>query len=215
MKSCSYCGRGYADDVAICPVDSQPVVSSLRAQGISAASPQTLPSSFDVRLISPILSAGTYRVYVERSDLLFIQIEGGSRHILEASAPLLGPLGFLVPLVLWLFTRGKARTKRQRLETGDAEDLFHESEKNFRLHLAEIREVTIEAPTSFSTNKQAARLTLLVRHGEIIKCGFENIIEVNKAIRVLAPLLNATLMINAVWNAEKQRFEKKKKDLTR
>jgi hypothetical protein len=161
------------------------------------------------------LSAGKYRVFVERSDLLFIQMEGGPRSILEAAVPLLGPLGFVVSLMLWLFAALKTRAKRQRLEERDPEDLFRESEKNFRLHLAEIRDVTIEAPAFYSTNRQAARLDLLVRHGEKIKCEFESTVEVSTAISLLAPLLNGTLRINVTWNAGNQRFEGKKKDLTR
>ena len=132
MKNCSFCGREYADDMAVCPIDGQPVISPQAGPGKTVASPQTVRPAFDVRLVSPIFSAGKYRVFVERSDLLFIQMEGGSKSILAAAAPLLGPLGFVVPLVLWLLTLGKTHTKRQRLEAGDPEELLRESEANFR-----------------------------------------------------------------------------------
>lgn len=162
-----------------------------------------------------MLSAGKYRIFVERSDLLFIQIEGGSMSILAAAAPLLGPLGFMVPLILWLFTNRKARTKRQRLEEGDPEELLRESEANFKLNLAEIRDAVIEPPALFATIGKTGRLNLSVRHGERIKCEFENTTEMNKAIHLLVPLLNSTLRLNVAWNEEKRRFERKKKDLTR
>jgi hypothetical protein len=215
MKNCSGCGREYADDVGICPIDGQPVISPQVSQGKVAASPQAARLAFDVRLVSPILSAGKYRIFVEHSDLLFIQIEGGSMSILAAAAPLLGPLGFMVPLVLWLFTNRKARTKRQRLEEGDPEELLRESEANFKLNLAEIRDAVIEAPALFATVGKTGRLNLSVRHGERIKCEFENTTEMNKAIYLLVPLLNSTLRMNVAWNQERRRFEKKKKDLTR
>jgi hypothetical protein len=215
MKNCSCCGKAYADDVAVCPIDGQPVVSPQGGQGKAAASPQAAQSAFDVRLVSPILSAGKYRVFVERSDLIFIQMEGGSKSILAAAAPLLGPLGGVIPLVLWLFTARKAQVKRQRLEAADPEELLRESESNFKLNLAEIRDATIEAPRLFATVGKAGRLNLSVRHGERIKCEFENVAEMNKAMRLLVPRLNSNLRVNVVWNAEKQRFEKMKKNLTR
>lgn len=215
MKTCSYCGREYAGDVAICPVDGQPVIGSQAGQAKVVASPQAVRPAFDVRLVSPIMSAGKYRVFVERTDLLFIQMESGSKSILAAAAPLLGPLGFVVPLVLWFLSLGKTQAKRQRLEAGNPEELLRESESNFRLNLAEIRDAAFEAPDLFAAVGKAGRLNLLVRHGERIKCEFENTTEMNKAIHLLVPLLDSNLQVNVTWHEEKQRFEKKKKDLTR
>jgi len=171
--------------------------------------------AFDVRLVSPILSAGKYRIFVERSDLLFIQIEGGSGSILAAAAPLLGPLGVVIPLALWLFSARKAQAKRQRLEAGDPEELLRESKSNFKLNLAEIRDAAFEPRGLFATVGKAGRLNLSVRHGERVRCEFENITEMNKAMRLLVPLLKSNLQVNVAWNADKQRFEKMKKDLTR
>src|SRR5579859_402808 len=215
MKNCSDCGREYADDVRTCPIDSQPVISPQVSQGKAAASPQAARLAFDVRLVSPILSAGKYRVFVERSDLLFIQMEGGSKSVLAAVAPLLGPLGNIIPLVLWLFAIRKTKAKRQRLEAEDPEELLRESTSNFKLNLAEIRDAAMEAPARLATAGKTGRLNLVVRHGERIKCEFENAAEMNKAIQLLVPLLNSTLRMDVACNGEKQRFEKRKKDLTR
>jgi hypothetical protein len=135
--------------------------------------------------------------------------------VLEATAPFLGPAGNLIPLTLWLFTKRKVKVKLQRLATDDPEVLLRESENNFKLNLAEIREAAIEAPALFQTSGKAGRLNLTVRHGEKIKCEFATAADVNSAIQLLAPLLNATLRVNVEWNGEKQRFERRKKDLTR
>jgi len=180
-----------------------------------AASPQAARAAFDVRLVAPLSSAGAYRVFVERSDLIFIRMDGGSKSILAAAAPLLGPLGGAVPLVLWLFTRQKARVKRQHLEAADPEALLRASDANFKLNLAEIRDAAIEAPATIATSGKAGRLNLVVRHGETIRCEFVNTNEMNRAILLLVPLMNATLRVNVVWNGEKHQFERKKKDLTR
>ncbi len=161
-------------------------------------------------MVSPISSAGKYRVFVERSDLLFIQVEGGSRSILAAAAPFLGPAGGIIPLALWLFGKSKARAKLQRLEEGNPEELLRESENNFKLNLAEIRDAAIEAPGFFQTSGKSGRLNFSVRHGEKIKCEFDDDAELNKAIHLLAPLLSSTLKVNVEWNGKKRRFERKK-----
>ncbi len=210
MKRCEYCGKRYADDVVVCPVDGQPVTNQEEKQRKFAAQSEATGTAFNVKLVSPISSAGKYRIFVERSDLLFIQIEGGSRSILAAAAPFLGPVGNLIPLTLWLFGKRKTKAKLQRLETGNPEELLREGENNFKLNLAEIRDATIEAPAMFQTSGKAGRLNLLVRHGEKIKCEFDDVAEMAKAIHLLAPLLNSTLKVNVEWNEEKRRYEKKK-----
>ena len=135
---------------------------------------------------------------------------GGSRSILEAAAPLIGPVGNVIPLTLWLFTKRKTKTKLQRLEAGDPEELLRESENNFKLNLAEIRDAAIEAPAFFQTSGKAGRLNFSVRHGEKIKCEFDNATEMNNAIHLLTPLLSSTLRVNVEWNETKPRFQKKK-----
>jgi hypothetical protein len=210
MKRCEYYGKRYADDVVVCPVDGQPVTNQGEKQGKFAAQPEATGTAFNVNLVSPLSSSGKYRIFVERSDLLFIQIEGGSRSILEAAAPFIGPAGNIIPLTLWLFGERKTKAKLQRLETGDPEELLREGENNFKLNLAEIRAAAIEAPALFQTSGKAGRLNFLVRHGEKIKCEFDKAAEMAVAIRLLAPLLNSTLKVNVEWNEEKRRYEKKK-----
>jgi len=147
MKKCSSCRKKYADDVTVCPIDGKPVINLEKNQKQAAAPSAATQNSFDARLVSPISSAGVYRIFIERNDLLFIQIEGGSKSILTAMAPLLGPAGNLIPLALWLFTKKKAKDLLQKIEEQNPEDLLRESEKNFKLHLAEIRDAAIEPPT--------------------------------------------------------------------
>ena len=203
MKRCSFCGKEYPDDLTVCPIDWRPLVPAQK-QRSSIPQPGTAPTSFIVKLVSPILSAGTYRVFVERNDLIFIRIQGGSKPILEAAAPLLGPFGALIPLAYRLFAGRRAKAERQRLEEGHPEDLLRENKNSFRLHQAEIREAAIEAPGIFSTSGKAGRLNLLVRHGEKIRCEFENANEMRRAIHLLVPLLNSTLEVNVKWNDDKQ-----------
>jgi uncharacterized membrane protein YvbJ len=58
MKSCEYCGEQYANDLAACPVDGQPVINQEKKQGKIAAQPKATGTAFNVKLVSPILSAG-------------------------------------------------------------------------------------------------------------------------------------------------------------
>ncbi|HXE42067.1 MAG TPA: hypothetical protein VN516_03495 [Candidatus Baltobacteraceae bacterium] len=169
---------------------------------------------FSAKLVSSFSFAGTYRVFVERSDLVFIQFESGARSVLDVIAPFLGPFGgALVSLVLWLFKKGKARTNLKLLDEGNPEDLLRDSEKNFKLYQAEIRDAAFEPPKFFSVGGRIGRLNLLVRHGEKFRFEFETVAEMKKAIQLLAPLLNSTLKINVEWNEQEQRFEKKRNEL--
>lgn len=213
MKCCSYCGKEYTDEISICPLDGQPVVEKEENRTKTAAQPAATPTAFNVILISPISSAGTYRVFIERNDLLFIQIEGGSKSVLAALAPLLGPAGGLIPLALWLFTKKRAKDRLQNIDQQKPEDLLRENENNFKLYLAEIRDAVIEPATFFATSGKAGRLILTVRHGEKIKFEFGNAAEMNNAMRLLTPLLNSTLRIDVEWDGKKQRFQKKRFDL--
>jgi hypothetical protein len=209
MRRCSHCGKEYADDVTVCLVDKSPVIKPGEIPGNLAAQPKTTRTSFTVKLVSPLSFAGTYRVFVERGDLLFIRIDGGSRSILEAVAPLLGLLGGLIPLGSWLLTRGKAKAKLQHFDESDPEELLRENEKNFKLHLSEIRQAAFEPSAFIAISGKIGRLNLTVRHGEEIKCEFDNAAEMNNAIHWLALLLNSTLRVNVEWNEQRQRFQKR------
>jgi hypothetical protein len=117
-------------------------------------------------------------------------------------------------LALWLFTKKKAKDRLQKIDQQNPEDLLRESEKNFKLYLGEIRDASIEPPALVATSGKVGRLNLLVRHGEKIKFEFGNAAEMKNAMNLLAPLLNSTLRINVEWNEQKQRFQKKKNNLT-
>jgi hypothetical protein len=210
MKRCSHCGREYGDDVTVCSIDGKPLMESQENRKEIAVQPAAAQKTFDVKLISPVSSSGTYRVFCERSDLIFIQIEGGSKSVLAAIAPLLGPAGNVIHLALWLFTKKKGKDQLQKIERQNPEDLLRESRNNFKLYLAEIRDAAIEPPAFVSTSSKAGRLNLLVRHGEKLKFEFASAADISKAIHLLAPLLNSTLRISVEWNEEKQRFERKK-----
>jgi hypothetical protein len=117
--------------------------------------------------VSSISSSGKYRVYVRGSDLIFILTEGGTHAIINSLHGLLGPFGGVIAFFMWLFSRHKAKDLNRRLEDADPEDLIRDNEKNFRLHLSEIRDAAVE-PASFwqLSGKQAGRLDLFIRQGE-------------------------------------------------
>ncbi len=208
MRTCSYCGKRYPDDVAICPIDGQ----SLAGNDANRKGATLIPKQiFDIKLTSPMSRSGAYRVFVERDDLIFIRIEGGGNSMVKTLAHFLGPLGNLVPLVLWLFDKNKAKETRGRLEEVSPEELFRENDANFKLHAAEIREASVEPPSRIAISGDAGRLNFVVRHGEKFEFEFVETAEVSKAIRLLTPLLNSTLKISPQWNQETRQFEKKKK----
>lgn len=210
MKCCSYCGREYAEEVTVCPLDGQPVGEKAKGRKMATAPPATGRSFFDVKLISPISAAGAYRAFIERSDLIFIQIESGPKSILAALAPVLGPAGGLVPLALWLFTKKRDKSRRHSIEQQEPERMLHEHAENFKLYLSEIREAAIEPATWLATSGKAGRLILTVRHGEKLKFEFGNVEEMSNAIHLLASRLGPALINNVEWNGEQHQFQRKK-----
>jgi hypothetical protein len=210
MKCCSYCGKEYAEETTVCTLDGHPVKEKEANQTKTLTQPVSAETAFNAILISPISSAGTYGVFNRRSELLFIQIEGGVKSSLAALAPLLGPAGGLIPLVLWLFAKKREKGRLQNIDQQNPEDLLRENDSNFKLHLAEIRDATIVPASFLATRGKAGRLLLTVRHGEKLEFEFENAVEMAKAIQALTPLLNSTLRINVEWNETKQQFQRKK-----
>lgn len=204
MKSCAYCGKQYGDDAPVCLIDGQPLGGQKAERSPSAGR-----AAFDVRLVSPASLAGSYRVFVLRDDLVFIQTQSGAHSAVAALAPLLGPVGNLIPLVLWLTSRKKTKARQQLLNDADPENLFSENPGSFKLNQAEIRDAAIGPPSWLATSGKAGRLDFLVRHGEKIRCEFPAAADVWVAVSLLPPLLNATLRINVEWNDAKQRFQKK------
>ena len=108
--------------------------------------------------------------------------------------------------------RRAAEHERVETDTGTVEQLQREPLITGRgdIKRAEIRDTAIDAPALFQTSGKAGRLNFSVRHGEKIKCEFDNTTEMTEAIHLLALLLNSTLKVNVEWNGEKQRFERKK-----
>lgn len=209
MKRCSLYGNQSPDDVAVCPTDRQPLVKEEEKPSQPVPAAQVDVAVLDARLVAPLSAAGTYRIFVRGSDLIFILLHGGGASILETVAAHLGPAGLVVNLIRWLCQRREARQLHQRLEAEDPEDLFPGNESNFRLNASEIREAAIEPPSAWRTSgKQAGRLNLAVRYGEELKLELETPEAVATALHLLKPLLSSKLRVNLVWNGQKRRFEK-------
>jgi hypothetical protein len=205
MNRCQYCGKEYADNVTTCPIDGQLVVGVEGIRNRVASRP-----TFNAQLVSPLLSFGLYRIYVRRSDLIFVWIEGGVGSILEGMIPFLGHFAALVLLVIWSFSKRTAQESDQKLDANDPENLLRGNAKNFRLSLSEIRDAAME-PASFwgFSNGQAGRLNFSVRHGEKVKLVFETPNELEAALQLLSPLMPSLMQVNVEWNESKHRFQKK------
>jgi hypothetical protein len=209
MRRCEHCGTQYGNKVSICPADGHPTVNPQAQSGFvsGAASGQ---AAFNVKIVSPMSAAGSYRIFVQGSDLLFIQTENGSSQVLNALIPLLGPLGGLVTLLGWLFSRRNVNEFNERLQSAAPEDLLRDSEKNFRLHLAEIRQAVIEpaAASSFS-GKEVGRADLTLRQGERWKLAFAARADMDAVWQLLASGCFSPLRAEVEWNVENQQYQAK------
>jgi hypothetical protein len=209
MRRCEHCGTQYSDKVSICPVDGQRTINPQAQSGLASGAVSG-KAAYNVKVVSPMSAAGSYRMFIRGSDLIFIQIESGSSQILNALIPLLGPFGGLVNLFGWLFSRRKVNDFNERLQSADPENLLRDSEKNFRLHLAEIRQAVIEpaAASSFS-GKEVGRADLTVRQGERWKLAFAARADMDAIWQLLASGFSSPLRADVEWNVEKQQYQKK------
>ena len=206
MRRCDHCGAQYSDRVSICPDDGHPTVNPQAKPGsvFSSAGGQT---AFNIKVVSPLSAAGSYRVFVQGGDLIFIQMESGSNQILNALTPLLGPFGGLANLFGWLFSRGKVNDFNERLQSADPESLLRDSKRNFRFHLAEIRQAVIEpAPASSISGKEVGRADLTVRQGERWKLAFATRADMDAVWQLLASGSFTPLRADVEWNAKYQQY---------
>ena len=206
MRRCDHCGTQYGDKVSICPVDGQPTVNPQAKPG-SVFGSYSGPAAFNVKVVSPMSAAGSYRVFVRGGDLIFIQIQSGSNHILNALMPLLGPFGGLVSLFGWFFSRHNVNDFNERLQSADPEDLLRDSKRNFRFHLSEIRQAVIEpaAASSFS-EKEVGRADLTVRQGERWKLAFAARADMDAVWQLLASGSFSPLQADVEWNTKYQQY---------
>jgi hypothetical protein len=213
MKRCPYCGKQYADDADICPVDRQTLVDPAGTlRKIAVAGPQG-KAGFNARLVSHGVAVGTYRVYLRGQDLVFVQAdkEKVSRGV-DLIAGLLGPAGALVAVAVGLWQKRKAATAPAHNDDGGPEYSHHQDENSFSIYVAEVRDAALEPPGRFAlSGKQAGRLDLLVREGKTVKLELPTADDVDSVLNLLAPLLKSTLRINVAWDEGGRRFQKKQK----
>jgi predicted RecB family nuclease len=109
-----------------------------------------------------------------------------------------------------LFSRRKVNDFNERLQSVAPENLLRDSEKNFRLHLAEIRQAVIEpaAASSFS-GKEVGRADLTIRQGERLKLAFATRADMDAVWQLLASGFFSPLQADVEWNVEKQRYQKR------
>ena len=206
MRRCDHCGTQYSNKVSICPADGRPTVNPQAKPGsvLGSAGGRT---AFNIKVVSPLPAAGSYRVFVQGGDLIFIQVESGSNQILNALTPLLGPFGGLANLFGWLFSRHKVNDFNERLQSADPESLLRDSKNNFRLHLAEIRQAVIEpAPASSFSGKEVGRADLTVRQGERWKLGFATRADMDAVWQLLAAGSFTPLRADVEWNDKYRQY---------
>ena len=208
MRRCNYCGQQYADKVTVCPLDDHPTVNPEEHPKVPGRADHG-PAAFDVKVTSPMSAAGSFKVFVRGSDLLFIQTDSETRTVLNALVPVLGPAGNLIPLFTWLFSRRRAKDYLARLQTDDPENLLRDNDKNFRLHLGEIREAQLEPPPRIMlTGKAIGAATLLIRHNEMLKLAFPTRADMDAAWQLLAPALQSALRVTVEWSVTADQYQK-------
>ena len=165
--------------------------------------------SFDARFISK-RSANLHRIYVRAGDLYFINL-GGLSPVTQVLTAQFGLIGMLIGSALKRRAKKQTEDLLQRADGQDPEFLLRDNKTNFKVYVPEISEAVIEPPSFFAMHgKQAGRWNFKLRDGKKFRFEFENADAMKAALEVLPGLLNATLRVNAEWNEQKKKFQKKK-----
>jgi hypothetical protein len=219
MKRCSYCGREHSDNAVVCAVDQQPLIDELPTE-IPAASPaRPRVEFFNVYVISPLLAAGNYRVYLRGSDLLFIHAEGRESRLNKLVAHFAGPLGIfgvlaaaVIAALIWLHSKLNRQETLPRPDEGP-EGLLDAHEKNFKLYLQEIQEAVVEGPSFVTSAGKGGQLNFRLRNGKKLKLGFAEADELKAALTLLGPLIQSILRFNVKSSAPGRWFRRKQDEL--
>ena len=212
MKRCPYCGKQYADDADICPVDRQTLVDPAVTPRKTGEAGARGTAAFNARLVSHSVAVGTYRVYLRGQDLVFVQADKEKVNRGVDFIGLLGPAGDLVAVAARLWQKRKAATAPAHDDNGGPEDSHHQDENSFSIYLGEVRDAALEPPGHFAlSGKQAGRLELLVGYGRTVKLELPTADDVKSVLNLLAPLLKSTLRIKVEWDEGARRFRKKQK----
>ena len=212
MKRCPYCGKQYADDADICPVDRQTLVDPAVTPRKTGEAGARGTAAFNARLVSHGVAVGTYRVYLRGQDLVFVQAdkEKVNRGV-DLIVGLLGPAGDLVAVAARLWQKRKSATAPAHNDNGP-EDSHYQDENSFSIYLGEVRDAALEPPGHFAlSGKKAGRLDLLVGYGRRVKLELPTADDVTSVLTLLAPLLKSTLRITVEWDEDARRFRKKQK----
>lgn len=165
--------------------------------------------SFDARYVSRSAD-NLYRIYVQGSDLYFINL-GGVSAVTRAVTSQFGLLGALIDMALKKRAKRQAEALLQRAGGQDPEFLLRENKSSFKLYAPEISDAAMEPPSFWAMHgKQAGRWNFKLRDGKKFRFEFVTTDAMKAALVVLPGLLNATLRVNVEWNGPKKKFQKKK-----
>jgi hypothetical protein len=213
MKRCPYCGKQYADNSDISPVDRQKLIDPAgRPRKIGEAGARS-EAAFNAKLVSHVVAVGTYRVHLRGQDLVFVQTDKEKVSTgVDFVAGFLGPAGALVAAAVGLWQKRKAATAPAHDYDGVPADAPYQDENSFSIYVPEIRDATLEPPGLLTVSeKQAGRLDLLGRDGKRVKLALPTADDVQSVLNLLAPLLKSTLRIKGEWDEGARRFQKKQK----
>ena len=144
----------------------------------------TSNGSFDARFVSR-RSDNLYRIYVQGSDLYFINL-GGVSAVTRAVTAHFGLIGALIALALKNRAKRQTEALLQRAEGQDVEFLLRENQSSFKLYAPEFSDAAIEPPSFWAMHgKQTARWKFQTRDGKKFRFEFVTTDAVKAALDIL------------------------------
>jgi hypothetical protein len=169
--------------------------------------------AFNARAVYAFKSDCLYRIHLTVNDAYFLRLGGQNWAAGHAIGHQFGLLGILLVMFLQQRSERKQAEKAKLWEDCSFEELLENHRNNFRAAPEDFLEAAIE-PASFWQGHGAhvGRWAIQLKEQGKMVLQFENLEDMQKAMRVLPAWLGPTLRVNVVWNESKKRFDKKPAD---
>ncbi len=160
--------------------------------------------AFNIRNVRAISADRKYRVYFRSGEFFFVRIGGQN---MDAIAMQFGLLGGLI--AAWYRGGEMSPDKLENLDTTTPKELLALHKHNFSLPVSDFVESEIEPPPLLPQHGPCAgRWTVRLSDGSKWLFEFEDLEQIEAALRYLPPLLGETIRVGVQWDEKKCRYRK-------
>lgn len=163
--------------------------------------------AFNVRNIRAISGDRKYRVYFRAGEFVFVRVGGQNMDFVAMQFGLIGGL------IAALCRRGEMPPEKlSNLDAATPQELLSQHKHNFSVASSDMVESLIEPPPMMPQHGPCVgRWTVRLRDGSKWLFEFEDIEQIQAAIRYLPSVLGPAIRVAVQWDEKKQRYRKAEK----